>query len=150
MIQLTLYYDGACPLCLREVRFLSERDHRLHPTDPQLGFVDIDAPDYDPAAHGGLSYRQAMGRIHGRDAAGELIQDIAVFRRAYQLVGLGWLYAPTGWPLLGQLAEVVYSLWAGQRLRLTRRPDLDQLCALRQGCCADARQPSATAGLAQP
>jgi predicted DCC family thiol-disulfide oxidoreductase YuxK len=34
---LTLLYDGACPLCLREVKFLKRRD--LH---GRLAFVDID------------------------------------------------------------------------------------------------------------
>jgi hypothetical protein len=29
-----------------------------------LAFVDIDATDYDPQTHGGITYREAMGRIH--------------------------------------------------------------------------------------
>ena len=41
MPQLTILYDGACPLCLREVRFLRSRD----PRGDQLAFVDIDAAD---------------------------------------------------------------------------------------------------------
>ena len=55
--ELTLLFDGGCPLCLREVRFLQRRDR-----DQRLAFVDIDAADYDPEAHAGISYRQAMGR----------------------------------------------------------------------------------------
>jgi hypothetical protein len=58
-----------------------------------------------------------------------------VFRRAYELIGLGWLYAPTRWPLIGTLAEAAYGLWARWRLRLTGRASLDQLCAARQGSC---------------
>lgn len=136
MASLTLLYDGGCPLCLREVTFLRGRDQRLHPAAPQLAFVDIDDPAYDPVAHAGISYRAAMGRIHAVASDGTVLRDVEVFRRAYQLVGLGWLYAPTSWPLLRPLVDRLYALWAGARLRFTRRPDLDALCALRRERCA--------------
>ena len=135
MASLTLLYDGGCPLCLREVRLLQRRDGRLHPGSPRLAFVDIDDPAYDPEAHGGISYRQAMGRIHALSAEGSVLQDVEVFRRAYALVGLGWLYAPSRWPLLRPLIDWLYGLWASRRLALTRRPDLDSLCALRSQRC---------------
>lgn len=126
---LTLLYDGGCPLCLREVTFLRRRDGRLHPGAPRLAFVDINAPGYDPAAHGGISYREAMGRIHAIAADGRVLRDVAVFREAYRLIGLGWLYAPSAWPLLQPLADGLYGLWARWRLPLTRRPSLDELCS---------------------
>lgn len=141
MASLTLLYDGGCPLCLREVTFLRRRDERLHPDHPRLAFVDIDDPAYDPAAHAGITYREAMGRIHAVAADGSVLQDVEVFRRAYQLVGLGWLYAPTTWPLLRPLVDRLYALWAGARLQLTRRPDLEALCALRLERCASGACP---------
>lgn len=125
---LRILYDGACPLCLREVRLLRSHDQRRHPGAPRLAFVDIDDPDYDPAAHAGVDYRAAMGRIHAITAGGEVLRDVAVFRHAYALVGLGWLYSPSRWPGVGQLVDIVYGLWARWRLRLTGRPDLDALC----------------------
>ena len=138
MAELTLLYDGGCPLCLREVRFLEQRDQQRHPGAGRLAFVDIDAADYDPARHGGITYREAMGRIHAIGADGSVLRDVAVFRQAYALIGLGWLYAPTGWPLLAPLVNQLYGLWAAARLRLTRRPCLEELCALRreQGAAA--------------
>ena len=135
MAQLTILFDGGCPLCRREVTFLERRDRRLHAQHTTLAFVDIDRPDYDPKAYQGVTYREAMGRIHGVEANGAVLQDLAVFRRAYELVGLGWLYAPTRWPVLGPVADGLYHLWAAGRLRLTRRPSLDQLCAERKGRC---------------
>ena len=143
MADLTLLYDGACPLCCREVDMLRRRDQRHNGEQPRLAFVDIDAPDYDPAAHGGISYAAAMGRIHalaGQDPSkgggdGEVLRDVAVFRRAYALVGLGWLYAPSGWPLVSSLADWAYGLWAAWRLRLTGRPPLEALCREREGRC---------------
>lgn len=132
---LTLLYDGGCPLCVREVRFLQKRDQARNGADHQLAFVDIDAIDYDPSAYAGIDYRDAMGRIHAIAADGTVLRDVAVFRRAYELIGLGWLYAPTRWPLVGPLADGAYSLWARWRLVLTRRPSLDQLCDARSGRC---------------
>ncbi|MFZ9850588.1 MAG: thiol-disulfide oxidoreductase DCC family protein [Vulcanococcus sp.] len=135
--QLTLLFDGGCPLCLREVTFLQRRDRRLHPAAPRLAFVDINAADYDPAANGGISYREAMGRIHALAADGQVLRDVAVFREAYRLIGLGWLYAPSAWPVLRPLADGLYGLWARWRLPLTRRPNLDQLCSCRPHATAE-------------
>ncbi len=120
---LTVLYDGACPLCLREVKFLKRRD-RLG----RLAFVDIDHDAYDPGQWKGISYREAMARIHAIRADGEVIQDVAVFREAYHCVGLGWIYAPTAWPWVGVFIDQIYRIWAAQRLRLTGRPDLERLC----------------------
>ena len=135
MADLTLLYDGACPLCRREVTFLQRRDRARDGEQPRLAFVDIDQADYNPAAHQGVTYAQAMGRIHGIEANGVVLRDLAVFRRAYELIGLGWLYAPTRWPLVGALAEAAYGLWARWRLPFTGRPGLEALCAAREGAC---------------
>jgi predicted DCC family thiol-disulfide oxidoreductase YuxK len=131
MADLTILYDGGCPLCRREVTFLESRDRQRHADQPTLAFIDVDSPDYDPGAHQGVTYREAMGRIHGIAADGTVLRDLSVFRRAYELIGLGWLYAPTRWPVLGSLAEAAYGLWARIRLPLTGRPGLDRLCAAR-------------------
>jgi predicted DCC family thiol-disulfide oxidoreductase YuxK len=135
MAELTLLYDGGCPLCRREVTTLERRDRRLHGDQPRLAFVDIDRPDYNPADHRGITYAEAMGRIHAIESDGTVLRNLAVFRRAYELIGLGWLYAPTRWPLVGALAEAAYGLWARWRLRLTGRPELEALCAAREGSC---------------
>lgn len=121
---LTLLFDGGCPLCLREVRFLKRRDRHN-----RINFVDIDAADYDPDLWAQISYRDAMGRIHAITAQGDILRDVAVFREAYRLIGLGWLYAPTSWPLIGPLVDRVYAIWATRRLQLTGRPDLETLCS---------------------
>ena len=124
---LTLLFDGGCPLCLREVSFLSRRDR-----DGRLAFVDIDASHYDPGLHQGVSYREAMGRIHAIKGDGTILRDVAVFREAYRLIGLSWIYAPTRWPLIGRLADWAYRAWASWRLQVTGRESLEVLCA---NCC---------------
>jgi predicted DCC family thiol-disulfide oxidoreductase YuxK len=126
---LTLLYDGGCPLCLREVNFLRHRDRR-----GAIRFVDLDDPDYNPQRWGDISYREGMARIHALDRHGTVLRDVAVFREAYRLVGLGWLYAPTSWPLIAPIVNRIYAIWAKQRLRLTGRGDLDSLCSCRCDC----------------
>ena len=121
--ELTLLYDGGCPLCVREVTFLRRKDR-----DQSIRFIDVDAQDYSPKDWSGISYRQAMARIHAIKADGTVLTDVAVFREAYRLIGLGWLYAPTRWPVLGPVVDVLYGVWARYRLKITNRASLDQLC----------------------
>ena len=125
--KLTLLFDGGCPLCQREVSFLRSRDSLK-----SISFVDIDSPSYNPELFGGISYREAMGRMHAITSSGEVLKDIRVFQQAYQLVGLGWVYAPSTWPVLGTWADGLYRLWANCRLTFTGRPPLDQLCKARE------------------
>ena len=127
MAELTLLYDGGCPLCLREVRSL----RRLDAGRGLIDFTDIDEDDYDPDCHAGISYRQAMGRMHAIRSDGEVITDVEVFRQAYAIVGFGWLYAPTQWPVISVLVDALYNWWAYRRLQLTRRANLELLCSER-------------------
>jgi predicted DCC family thiol-disulfide oxidoreductase YuxK len=120
-----LLYDGDCPLCQREVRFLQKRDAGRG----RVAFVDIAAADYNPAQHAGIDYETAMGRIHAILPDGQIVRDLEVFRRIYRALGMGWIYAPTRWPLVGQLADGLYALWAHWRLPLTGRPNLKTLAA---------------------
>ncbi len=124
--QLTILFDGGCPLCQREVSFLRSKD-----VLNSIFFVDINSPSYNPHFFSDISYRQAMGSIHAIKASGEVLKDVQVFREAYRIIGLGWIYAPTTWPVLASFFDKVYKIWAYWRLPLTGRPSLDQLCELR-------------------
>ena len=132
---LTLLYDGGCPMCMREVELLGRKDRQRHGEQLKLAFVDIDQADYKPDSYAGISYREAMGRIHAIDADGAVLRDVEVFRRAYELIGMGWLYATTQWPLLRPMTNLAYGIWADMRLRITGRPSLESLCHARSGGC---------------
>jgi predicted DCC family thiol-disulfide oxidoreductase YuxK len=126
--QIKLLYDGECPLCLREVNFLKKRDAGRG----AIAFVDIADDNYAPAEHGGIDYETAMGRIHAILPDGTILQNLAVFRRLYEILGLGWLYAATKWPVIGPLANLVYEIWADWRLALTGRSNLATVVSQRQ------------------
>jgi predicted DCC family thiol-disulfide oxidoreductase YuxK len=114
--QIRVLYDGECPLCSREVRFLERRDRGRG----RIQLEDIARPDFDPTLHG-LDARQVMARIHGVLPDGSVVEGVEVFRRAYAAVGLGWLLAPTRWPGLRWLADFAYRVFARNRLRWTGR-----------------------------
>jgi predicted DCC family thiol-disulfide oxidoreductase YuxK len=110
-----VFYDGACPLCMREIRMLQGRDRRR-----RIRFVDIAADGLD-ATSVGLSWEALMDRIHGRLPNGTVVEGVEVFRRLYAAVGFGPLVALTRLPGIRQLLDVAYHTFAKNRLRLTGR-----------------------------
>jgi predicted DCC family thiol-disulfide oxidoreductase YuxK len=136
--QIKLLYDGECPLCLREVNFLQKKDAGRG----KVAFVDIAADDYNPEENAGIDFETAMGRIHGILPDGTVIKNVEVFRRVYEALGMGWVYAITKLPILGAVANFIYGIWADLRLRLTGRPDLETVIRKRQerlGCDDEGR-----------
>jgi predicted DCC family thiol-disulfide oxidoreductase YuxK len=114
--QIRVLYDGQCPLCSREIRFLERRDRG----QGRIQFEDIADPEFDPGQYG-VEAGELMARIHGVLPGGELIEGMEVFRRAYSAVGIGWLMAPTRLPGLRNLADRAYRFFARNRLRWTGR-----------------------------
>jgi predicted DCC family thiol-disulfide oxidoreductase YuxK len=115
-IEISVLFDGDCPLCAREVRML----RRLDRGRGRIGFADIAAPGFEASGYG-LDQATLMARIHGVLGDGRVIEGMEVFRRAYAAVGLGWLLAPSRWPLLRPLCDAAYRSFARNRLRLTGR-----------------------------
>lgn len=109
-----ILYDGECPFCLREVRWLQRRNRFGH-----LAFEDVASSSFDPSTVG-VSREELLGVIHGLFPNGRMVKRMEVFRQAYRAVGLGWLIAPTGWPGLRWVFDGLYSLFARYRVRLGR------------------------------
>ncbi len=117
---LTMLIDGDCPLCSREVAWLSRRDRH-----GRLRFVDIAADGFDPAVYG-KTLAELMSSIHAVTHDGETVTGVEVFRRAYRAIGLGWLVAPTAWPVLRPIFDHLYRVFARIRPILQpRREDCD-------------------------
>lgn len=126
--RIKLLYDGECPLCLREVNFLQKRDAGRG----LVAFVDIADDNYTHVAHEGITFEAAMGRIHAVLPDGTIIKNVEVFRRVYETLGMGWIYAFTKLPIIGFIIDALYGIWADWRLTLTGRPDLAAIAANRQ------------------
>ena len=125
--KLTIFFDGECPLCKREVDFMNSRNQKGY-----LRFIDINSSNFSFDKYG-ITYKQAMERIHALKSDGSVIRDIKVFQHAYSLIDLGWIYAPTKLPLIDKLLSLIYEVWAKYRLKITLRPSIEKLCE-QKGC----------------
>jgi predicted DCC family thiol-disulfide oxidoreductase YuxK len=67
---LTVYYDGACPLCRREIGYYQGR------TGESVNYCNV-AAETDPAAD--LTREDALKRFHVRLADGRLVSGAAAF-----------------------------------------------------------------------
>jgi predicted DCC family thiol-disulfide oxidoreductase YuxK len=110
-----VFYDGACPLCMREIRMLKRLDRK-----GRILFTDIAAEGFD-AGTVGLTWEALMDRIHGRLPDGTVIEGVEVFRRLYAAVGFGALVKVSRAPGVSQVLDVAYRLFAKNRLKLTGR-----------------------------
>lgn len=113
---LEVFYDGACPLCVREIELLRRLDRR-----GRIRFTDLAAPGFDAVAATGRDYATLMARIHGRLADGRWIEGVEVFRQLYGAVGFGPLVALTRVPGVSWALDRAYSWFARNRLRITGR-----------------------------
>jgi predicted DCC family thiol-disulfide oxidoreductase YuxK len=62
-----------------------------------------------------------MARIHGRLSGATWLQGVEIFRRLYAAVGFGPLVFLSRLPLISQLLNWGYAVFARNRLRLTGR-----------------------------
>lgn len=119
-----VFYDGECPLCMREIRMLQRKDRRA-----RIQFTDIAANDFDATRYG-RTHASFMARIHGRLPDGTWIEGVEVFRQLYAAIGFRVLVALTRLPVISHLLRFAYTKFAANRLRLTGRCAADGTCAV--------------------
>lgn len=113
MSDLTIFYDGECPLCVREMNHLSERD--IH---KRLLLVDIQQDDF-AQAYPHIDPKAASTILHGLNDQGELILGLDVTHRAWSLVGKGYWTAPLRWPVIRWFADKAYLYFARNRYKIS-------------------------------
>ena len=104
----TLYYDGKCPICVREIALLS----RLKRSDLELADLHN-----SPVAPGSPSRLLRQSTLHLQTGAGQWLTGVDAAVRAWSHTPLGWLFSALRWPLVGKLADVCYDIWARRRYR---------------------------------
>jgi predicted DCC family thiol-disulfide oxidoreductase YuxK len=100
----TLYYDGHCPLCTKEIRLL----RRL--ANAGLEFRDIHtlADPHQPD-------RVTLLRTLHLQTHDGWLTGLSATVGAWQHTGYGWMFRPLLWPGLTQIASRVYRIWANRR-----------------------------------
>lgn len=113
--QVEVFFDGECPLCLREIKLLKWLDRRK-----QILFTDISAPSFCPDQYD-KTMAEFMDEIQGRLPDGQWIVGVEVFRRLYAAVG----FRPVAWatrlPIISHGLDYGYRVFAKNRLKLTGR-----------------------------
>lgn len=112
MTSLTIFYDGQCPLCTREINALRARDNKAAMTFEDLHQVEL-AEKYPM-----IQKDQAFQMIHGL-LDGKVIKGIDVNYHAWRLVGKEAWVAPLRWRLTRPLAQLGYRLFARYRHQIS-------------------------------
>ena len=101
MTKVTLFFDGACPLCRREIALMKKLDRRR-----MLAFEDV--ADADAPVSCPIDRRELLAKFHARLPSGEIVSGARAFCEAYGVMPyLGWTkslgrFLPSRW-LLDQL-----------------------------------------------
>lgn len=112
-----VFFDGACPVCRREIAFLQRLDRR-----ERIRFTDI-APLKPGDVVDGVAWFDLMAEIHGRLPDGRWIKGVEVFRRLYAAVGFGPFVRVSRFIGIEQILDAAYAAFARRRLRWTGRCD---------------------------
>ncbi|QDT90078.1 thiol-disulfide oxidoreductase DCC family protein [Gimesia algae] len=123
--ELEAFYDGACPICLREVKLLKRLDRQN-----RIQFTDISSPNFKAEVYS-KTQQQFMQEMHARLPDGTWVTGVEVFRRLYSAVGFRWLVWPSRLPGISQGLNYLYRIFAKKRLSLTGRcQNQDSSCSI--------------------
>lgn len=110
-----MYHDGECPLCRFEVKTMQKLD-----TEKAIHWVDINR-DKAALEEAGISYEDAMARIHVRTADQQMLTGVKGFLVVWEKLPYYRAMVPVikGVPFLLPVMEFFYSIFARYRLPLT-------------------------------
>lgn len=109
---LTIFYDGACPMCVRQMEKFRQRD-----TKKRLMFIDVSRPDFN-AQKFGLDGMPLQRYIYAKDAEDRVVRGVDAFVwmwRASDRRILAWF---VGLPVVKQLGKLLYRFISRFRYRL--------------------------------
>lgn len=112
--KITVYYDGACPICVRD---RAEYERMAGESGRDVEWFDINGRDDELRALG-IDPRKALTELHIRDQDGQIRSEIddyvILMSRVPRLRSLAWLI---GLPLLKSLFGSLYRWMVRRRLR---------------------------------
>lgn len=112
-MRLNIFYDSQCPLCMMEMRQLKAQDHA-----DKISLIDLHAQDFE-TQYPGIDKADAMRCLYGQLDSGQVLRGLDVTCQAWSLVGkLKWIKV-LRWPLIRQIADMSYRLFAPHRYRIS-------------------------------
>ncbi|XP_052089366.1 uncharacterized protein LOC127726066 [Mytilus californianus] len=122
-------YDGQCPICAIEINLMK----KLNKKDNVVNFVDIAVGEYKPDDHLGITYSQAMGKMHvivthannteshSKPEVTKIYDSMEGMKVMYNAVGLTWLSKLLSYPGVKETSDRFYRWFAVNRYRMTGR-----------------------------
>ncbi len=107
-VLLTVFYDGDCPICSREMCLLQRR-----PNAERIFFVDYRPQDLSAWT---LTKAELDLQIHAINQAGVVLKGIDVFAELYRILGLRFIATLIENPLLRPIFKLAYRIFAKNRL----------------------------------
>jgi len=112
MTELTVWYDGGCPLCRREIALMQHLDRAQ-----AITFVDVDTADGGSCP---IDRADLLARFHARED-GILLSGAAAFAAMWRAIPrLRWLGLAARAPGMLPLLEYAYRAFLRVRPRLQR------------------------------
>ncbi|CAG9461402.1 unnamed protein product [Pedinophyceae sp. YPF-701] len=104
-------YDGDCPVCRNLKLLLETNDKRQN-----IWFVNLADPSYKSSEHKGVSYEDAMAKLHAIRRDGTIFVGLEALNELYKAAGMGWVAALSTVPGVGWLAKKLVDLVSALRL----------------------------------
>ena len=112
---LTVYFDGECPICRREIDLMKKFNRK-----DDLQFIDFSNSSFQSTDQD-LNKCDLARVIHARWSDGTVITGVAVFREMWEAIGLGFLARFSRLSPINALFMKAYAWFAKNRLWLTKR-----------------------------
>ena len=113
--EVTLFWDGGCPLCKREIAYYQWLDK-----EQRVDWVNIDSQPARLDAHG-VPLEAALAKIHGLDRNGSLVVGVPAFLAVWEVLPYWNVLPPVvrAAPFIMPLVDAAYAWWAKRRLGIS-------------------------------
>lgn len=111
--KLTVFYDGACSVCVRDRRWYEKLEGQ---TEASVEWLDITGRD-EQLREQGIDPNQALRELHVKDSRGQVHREMAAYillmARVPLLKPIAWLI---GLPVIRPTLAWLYHRWVARRL----------------------------------
>ena len=108
-MQLTIFYDSHCPLCMMEMQHLKKCDH-----EDRIKLIDLHENELEEL-YPYIDKEKAMKKLHAELDSGEKLYGLDVTCKAWALVGKYRWLSVLRLPLIKPVADVLYRFFARYR-----------------------------------